>query len=122
MQITDITLEYRIKPNKTSITVKQDDKTKGVITNCITFQNMSIRDKFDLSSKLKRIGINSLDVATKCVIKDGDIFYLYNVSLRKHIERYGAFSETEQNKLEKMEQEAEQIKSHGIAVIEYLPA
>jgi hypothetical protein len=121
MNITDITLDYRIKPSKTSITVKdQNGKTKGIITDCKTFQNMSDRDRFDLHSKLKKSGINSLDIATNCVIKNGDVYYLYNISLKKFIQQYGAYSETEQNKLDKMEAVIEMVKQCNIPVIECL--
>ena len=121
MKITDITLDYRIKACKTSITVKdQEGKTKGVITDCRTFQNMSTRDQFDLHNKLKKFGVNNLDIASHCVIKDGNIFYLYNVSLRKHIERYGVFDISEQNRLDKLEQAAKQLTESNIQVIECL--
>jgi hypothetical protein len=121
MNITDITLNYRIKPSKTSITVKdQDGKTKGIITDCKTFQNMSDRDRFDLHSKLKKTGINSLSIASNCVIKDGNIYYLYNVSLKRFIQKYGAFDKEEQKKLDDMESTVEIIKQCNIPVIECL--
>jgi len=121
MNITDITLDYRIKACKTSITVKDHEgKTKGIITDCKTFHNMSTRDQFDLHNKLKKFGINNLEIASNCVIKDGNIYFLYNVSLKKHIEKYGVFDESEQNRLDKLELMAAQLKESNIPVIECL--
>jgi hypothetical protein len=121
MNITDITLDHRIKACKTSITVKDHEgKTKGIITDCRTFHNMFTRDQFDLHNKLKKFGVNNLDIASNCVIKDNNIYYLYNVSLRKHIERYGAFDEREQIKLDKLEETATRLKENNIPVIECL--
>ena len=122
MNITDITLDYRIKPGKTSITVKDNKgKTKGIITNCKTFHNMPPREQFELHSKLKKAGVEkSLSVASSCVLKDGDVFYLYNQSLKKHIEKYGAFDESEQKRLDEMEDVSKMLKEHNIPVIECL--
>ncbi len=121
MKITDITPEYRIKPNKTSITVKDDKgKTKGVITDCRTFHNMATREQFELHSQLKKIGVNNLSVASKCIFKDGEIYFLYNISPRKFVEKYGAFNNSEQERLNELETEAKQLRERGITVIECL--
>lgn len=121
MKITDITPEYKIKPNKTSITVKDNEgKTKGVITDCRTFHNMATREQFELHDQLKKFGINNLEIASNCVLKDGEIYFLYNISSRKWIEKYGVFDEREQDKLNKLEAQAKQLKENGIKVIECL--
>jgi len=121
MKITDITPEYKIKPNKTSITVKDNEgKTKGVITDCRTFHNMATREQFELHNRLKKFGVNNLGVASNCVLKDGEIYFLYNISSRKWVEKYGAFDEREQNKLNELEAQAKQLKDSGINVIECL--
>lgn len=121
MKITDIAPDYKIKPNKTSITVKDNGgKTKGVITDCITFSNMATREQFELHNRLKKFGVNNLEIASNCVMKDGEIYFLYNISSRNWIEKYGAFDEREQNKLDKLEAQAKQLKESGITVIECL--
>jgi|GEM_PF-3864470 len=129
MNITDITLEHRLKIGKSSITVKDANtgKTKGIIINCRTKENRTCRDNLDLHSKLRKLGLTEFTNAVSSanfVLKDGELYYLYNVKTRRFIEEYGDkyVLENEQNRVNKMEKIARALRNNGISVIEYLPA
>lgn len=115
MVIKDIHGDY-IKVGKSSITVKDNNgKTKGIVTNCITFSVMTSRDKFLLHKKNI-----SIDETKNCVIQNGDIYYLHNMYLENWImqQKRPEFFATEIATAEQLKNIAEVMRNKGITVIE----
>lgn len=115
MIITDIHRDY-IKVGKSSITVKDNNgKTKGIVTNCITFSVMTPRDIFLLHKKNIPV-----DETKNCVIQNGDIYYLHNNFLENWInqQKKPEFFTREIAAVEQLKKVAEAMRNNGITVIE----
>src|SRR5574344_1117925 len=86
MDIKTINGDY-IKLGKTSIIVKKQEdisKTKGVITNCtIVTKNCSPRTTLEIHQKLSKYNLRI--IFDKMVLNNGDLFYLYDLSLEDFI-------------------------------------
>ena len=120
MEIKAINGEY-IKIGKTSITVKKEDniKTKGVITNCtIIAKNCSPRTTLEIHQKLSKYNLRI--VFDKMVLNNGDLFYLYDLSLEDFINQNQKYIENFSKELKHIEDEkilCEQLIKAGVVVI-----
>ena len=120
MEIKAINGEY-IKIGKTSITVKKEDniKTKGVITNCtIITKNCSPRTTLELHQKLSKYNLRI--VFDKMLLNNGDLFYLYDLSLEDFINQNQKYIENFSKELKHIEDEkilCEQMIKAGVVVI-----
>ena len=114
MDIKNINEDY-IKLGKTSITVKKEEdikKTKAIIINCtIITKNCSPRIVFELHQKLSKFNLRI--VFDKMILNNGDLYYLYDLSLedfvnqnKKHIELGNELKHIEEERklCEKLEQ------------------
>jgi len=121
MDIKTINGEY-IKLGKTSITVKKQEdisKTKGVITNCtIIAKNCSPRTTLELHQKLSKYNLRI--VFDKMVLNNGDLFYLYDLSLEDFVKQNQKHIEHFSKELKHIEDEkilCEQMVKAGVVVI-----
>ena len=73
-----------LKLGKSSITVKQSSKTKGVITNCtIIAKNCSPRLTLELHQRLSKYNLRI--VFDKMLLNNGNLYYLYDLSLEDFV-------------------------------------
>lgn len=105
-----------IKVSPRSITIKDDNnKTHGIVRDVVSLDNIQPKYQFEYSSKLKKGGLvqgEIMEHTHDIVIKDKELYYLYNVHTR---EKYShLFPEA----VEKDEAFAEKIKNAGVTVIE----
>lgn len=120
MDIKNINGDY-IKLGKTSITVKKEDisKTKGVITNCtIITKGCSPRITMELHQKLSKYNLRI--VFDKMVLNNGDLFYLYDLSLEDFINQNQKYIEHFKNETIHIEEEkklCEKMTEAGVNVI-----
>ncbi len=121
MNVKEINGEY-IKIGKTSITVKKQEdisKTKGVITNCtIIAKNCSPRTTLELHQKLSKYNLRI--VFDKMVLNNGDLFYLYDLSLEDFVKQNQKHIEHFSKELKHIEDEkilCEQMVKAGVVVI-----
>lgn len=119
MNVKEINGEY-IKIGKTSITVKEDiRKTKGVITNCtIITKNCSPRLTLELHQKLSKYNLRI--VFDKMVLNNGDLFYLYDLSLEDFINQNQKYIENFGNEIKHIEDEkilCQKLEQAGVSII-----
>jgi hypothetical protein len=120
MDIKNINGDY-IKIGKTSITVKKEDipKTKGVITNCtIITKNCSPRIVFEVHQKLSKFNLRI--VFDKMILNNGDLYYLYDLSLEDFVNQNQKHIEHLKNDIEHIEEEkklCEKMTEAGVNVI-----
>ena len=124
MQITDINGDY-IKIGKTSITVKNENgKTRGVVTGCTVIDNtIAPRILFDLSTNFKKHGLSIMDFYGNIILKNGEMFYLHNLSLGDFLDKYAKNHdecfEADFKKQDKQNALRDKAESIGITVINY---
>ena len=121
MDIKAINGDY-IKIGKNSITVKKQEdirKTKGVITNCtIITKNCSPRLTLELHQKLSKYNLRI--IFDKMILNNGDLFYLYDLSLEDFIKQNQKYIENFSKELKHIEDEkilCEQMIKAGVVVI-----
>ena len=121
MDIKTINGDY-IKLGKTSITVKKQEdisKTKGVITNCtIITKNCSPRTTLEIHQKLSKYNLRI--IFDKMVLNNGDLYYLYDLSLEDFIEQNQKYIQNFGNEIKHIEDEkilCEQMEKAGVVVI-----
>ena len=119
MNITDIN-ENHIKISKNSITVKNNEnKTCGVIRNIISLYDIQPNKQYEFYHELLSKNISAMDYGIKNILKKDDIMYFMNdIKLRQHHEKYGFFNESEKNKYLKRENLIKDIKEKGYNVID----
>ena len=120
MDIKSINGDY-LKLGKTSITVKKEDvtKTKGVITNCaIITKGCSPRLTMELHQKLSKYKLRI--VFDKMVLNNGDLFYLYDLSLEDFVnqnQRYIEHFKNETTHIEEEQKLCEQMEKAGVIIV-----
>ena len=121
MNVKEINGEY-IKIGKTSITVKKQEdirKTKGVITNCtIITKNCSPRLTLELHQKLSKYNLRI--IFDKMILNNGDLFYLYDLSLEDFINQNQKYIENFGNEIKHIEDEkilCQKLEQAGVSII-----
>ena len=121
MDIKAINGEY-LKIGKTSITIKKQEditKTRGVCTNCtIITKNCSPRLTLELHQKLSKYNLRI--IFDKMVLNNGDLFYLYDLSLEDFINQNQKYIENFSKELKHIEDEkilCEDMKKAGVIII-----
>lgn len=121
MEIKAINGDY-IKIGKTSITVKKQEdisKTKGVITNCTIITNTcSPRTTLELHQKLSKYNLRI--VFDKMILNNGDLFYLYDLSLEDFVLQNQKYIENFSKELKHIEEEqklCEQMEKAGVIIV-----
>ena len=121
MDIKTINGEY-IKLGKTSITVKKQEdisKTKGVITNCTIITNTcSPRTTLELHQKLSKYNLRI--IFDKMILNNGDLFYLYDLSLEDFINQNQKYIENFGNEIKYIEDEkilCQKLEQAGVSII-----
>src|SRR5574344_728599 len=116
MDIKTINGDY-IKLGKTSIIVKKQEdisKTKGVITNCtIVTKNCSPRTTLEIHQKLSKYNLRI--IFDKMVLNNGDLFYLYDLSLEDFISQNQKYIEHFKNETIHIEEEQKLCEDMGKA-------
>jgi len=78
-RLRDMQEGYRIVVGKTSITIKdQNDKTRGVIRNINTWDNLQFNKKVDWNIKFNEMGLDIRKICKNLVFKDNKVYYLFN--------------------------------------------
>lgn len=121
MEIKAINGDY-IKIGKTSITVKKQEditKTRGICTNCtIITKGCSPRLTMELHQKLSKYNLRI--IFDKMVLNNGDLFYLYDLSLEDFVLQNQKYIENFSKELKHIEDEkilCEQLIKAGIIII-----
>lgn len=110
----------RIKISKGSITVKNDnDKTAGVVKNIISLFDIQANKQYDFYSKLKKSGINPMDIGLKnIIIKDDTMYFFRNIKHKLYCEEHGYPMDIDREHIEKENVLYNKLLENGYEVIE----
>lgn len=109
----------KIKIGKTSITIKdENNKTRGVVKNMLRLSEAPTRIVFDYWQQLKKHEIGQKIRLNKCIIWNGDMWILHNMSSKSFYEKYGFFSNEEKMRHEETENIYEILRAAGFNIID----
>ena len=120
MDIKTINGDY-LKLGKTSITVKKEDitKTKGVITNCtIITKGCTPRLTMEIHQKLSKYNLRI--VFDKMLLNNGNLYYLYDLSLEDFVLQNQKYVENFGNEIKHIEDEkilCQKLEQAGVSII-----
>lgn len=114
---------FNVKASASTWTLKDENgKTRGMIRGITQFRNLQTREQFDISNKLKNLGVDRTDVmrhdiAGEFYSYDKQPVYAMNQDYFDHHAKYGFINEEERQRFNERKAFINSLNDKGVKIV-----